>query len=152
MGDPRVPVRVSSRSGNRLRDGSRRRRHGSTLKKPHKQTWVKVNASVDDGVAELVRSLNAFPRLQTIESCQGRSDRPAWVCFSYGEYWNDSWRDLADFVLGYLGPGLARAVGDGASITLRVTNSGLVRAELTVRPGATHATVRGLRRLLALRR
>lgn len=118
------------------------------MKRPHRQTWVKVNVPVDERVADLVRRLNAFPRLQTIESCQGASERPAWVCFSFGDYWRHSWRDLASFVLGYLGPGLAREVGDRATVTLRVTESGLVHGELVVRPGAIQLTLRALTRLL----
>lgn len=120
----------------------------SNLKRPHKQSWIKINAPVDDGVADLVSSLSAFPRLQTIESCQGGSDSSSWVCFCYGDYWRHPWRDLANFVLGYLGPALAHEIGDRASLTLRVTDSGLVHGEMRVRPGAMRVTISALRRLL----
>lgn len=113
----------------------------------HAQKWVKVNAPVDAALEELVRSLSAFPRLQTIESCQGSRTRPAWVCFSYGNSWEHPWRELASFVLGYLGPGLKSRVGDRADLLLRVATSGRVQAELAVRPGAMRQTVTALRDL-----
>lgn len=112
----------------------------------HTQRWVKVNAPVDAELEELVRVLSAFPRLQTIESCQGTEARPAWVCFTYGNSWNHPWRELASFVLDYLGPGLMSRVGDRADLVLRVT-MGKVQAELTVRPGAMRQTVKALRNL-----
>jgi len=59
-------------------------------KKPHPQTWVKVNAS--------------------------------------------SWQDLSEFVFGYFGPTLTRALGDRVDICVRVTEAGNIRAELCVRP------------------
>lgn len=118
------------------------------FKKRHKQTWVKINAPVDKEIVKLIEVLSSFPRLETVESCQGNANRSAWVCFRYGDYWLHPWRDLASFVLGYLGPGLAHMVGDNASVTLQVTEFGLVQGELAVRPGATHATVSALRRLV----
>lgn len=114
----------------------------------HRRKWVKVNVPVDAALEELVSVLGAFPRLQTIESCQGMGQRPAWVCFTYGNVWEHSWRDLASFVLGYLGPGLMRFVGDRADLTLHLTPSGRVQAELTVRPGAMRQTVKALRVLV----
>ena len=53
----------------------------------HPTTWVKVNALVDKGIAELVVLLNEVEGLQTLESCQGGSpanpdeERPAYVFF-----------------------------------------------------------------------
>lgn len=113
----------------------------------HAQKWVKVNAPVDVALKELVRALSAFPRLQTIESCQGNDTRPAWVCFTYGNSWEHPWRELASFVLGYLGPRFVSRVGDRADLVLRVTTMGKVQAELTVRPGAIRQTVKALRDL-----
>ncbi len=64
----------------------------------HAQTWVKINAPVDAALDELMCVLSTFPRLQTIESCQGNRTRPAWVCFSYGNSWEHPWRELASLV------------------------------------------------------
>ncbi len=113
----------------------------------HPQVWAKVNAPVDEGIADLVAALSAFPALQTVESCQGAPDRGAWICFQYGDYWNHPWRSLADFVLGYLAPGLASLVGDDANVRIQVTASGQVFGELSVRPGAESRVSRAVRTL-----
>ncbi len=102
----------------------------------HKHVWVKVNAPVDHGVAELVEALSMFNGLETIESCEGDDNVPAWVGFWYGNHWDDPWRGLAEFVLGYLAPYLGQKVGDGAGLIIRSTESGRPRGEITVRSGA----------------
>lgn len=114
---------------------------------PHTQTWVKVNAPVDEGVAELIGALCAFPKLRTIESCQGGEGRPAWVCFQYADEAAREWRGLAEFVLGYLGPGLARQVGDRAQIDIHVRSCGDCHGELRVWLEAMPQVLRALRRL-----
>ncbi|MFH2057232.1 MAG: hypothetical protein ABIJ61_14840 [bacterium] len=48
----------------------------------HKQTWVKVNAPVDDGIASLVMALNEFEGIITVDSCQGTENEPAYVFFT----------------------------------------------------------------------
>ena len=124
---------------------------------PHKQVWVKGNAHVDEGVAALIQALSSFPNLQTIESCQGepsprpKSDReeglPALVFFTYGlEQSSRPYQNIADFVLGYLGPGLNRTLGDLVNISLQITDYG-TRCDLIVRDGAVQSTVRAIRRL-----
>jgi hypothetical protein len=54
---------------------------------------VKVNAPVDEGIAELVAALSEFPEIETLESCQGDHDKPAFVIFRLG-----SWRDCGSFL------------------------------------------------------
>lgn len=98
----------------------------------HEQVWVKINAPVDRAIGGLISALSAFPKLQTIESCQGNGKEAAWVCFVYGIDAGEAWRELADFVLGYLGPRLAREVGDLASVRIQVTSFGRARGELWV--------------------
>lgn len=113
----------------------------------HKQTWVKVNAPVDKGIKELVVALSAFPKLQTIESCQGEGEG-AWVCFWYGDYWSEKpHKDLADFVLGYLAPRLHEELGDSIVISIRVDSAGIPQGDFTVRPGALPNTLKVLRSL-----
>jgi hypothetical protein len=104
----------------------------------HEQVWAKVNAPVDRGVADLVAALSEFPGLETVESCEGGADRPAWICFRYGRYWQaaEPWRETAEFVLGHLAPQLYDRVGDSATITLRPRGDGDAIADLTVRPEA----------------
>ncbi len=69
------------------------------------------------------------------------------MCFHYGDHWKHPWRDLAGFVLGYLGPELARLVGDAASVAIHVTESGRVQGELIVRPGMVVVTSKAIGRL-----
>ena len=113
-------------------------------KNGHAQVWVKVNAPVDRGLEPLISALSAFPSLQTLESCEGDADRPAWVCFYYGSYWEQQWRGLADFTLGFLGPALIREVGDSAAVSIRVDACGIPRGELSVRPGMISAVTSAL--------
>ena len=91
----------------------------------HEQVWVKVNAPVDKGIADLVSALALFPKLQTIESCQGTKGR-AWVCFVYGE----DWKELSNFVLGFIGPKITREFGDRVDLSIRVAEAGTIRAEM----------------------
>jgi len=115
--------------------------------KPHKQVFVKVNAHVDSQIAGLVSALSLFPKLETIESCQGSDQQSAWICFYYGNYWDHPWRDLATFIFEYLAPRLIRKVGDDVSIRIQVTPSSRILGELSVRPGATHRVERAIRLL-----
>ncbi len=123
---------------------------------PHKQVWVKVNAPVDEGIADLIRALSAFPKLETTESCQrgwkrsivDKEGAPAIVFFHYGQHDHaHPYREIGDFVLGYLGPGLMKELGDLVNISLHVTTQYIIMAELTVRQGAMRRTVRAVRRL-----
>lgn len=52
----------------------------------HRQVWVKVNAQVDAGVAELVSILSAIDGLQTMQSCEGiKGESDAYVYFGCGD-------------------------------------------------------------------
>ena len=115
----------------------------------HTQTWVKVNAPVDEGVRGIVSALAEFPALETVESCEGNEDEGPWVCFRYGRYWENPWKELSEFVLGTFAPALMEAVGDDASVRIQVTPSKEVFGELSVRPGAAsrvEAAIRSLAR------
>ena len=70
------------------------------INKTHKTEWVKVNVPVDSGVKGIVSALSDFIQLETVESCEGHNGDGSWVCFRYGSYWENSWCELADFVLG----------------------------------------------------
>jgi hypothetical protein len=109
----------------------------------HKQSTAKVNVLVDKRVKKLVEALSVFPKLQTIESCQGDSTHSAFVCFLYG----NSWGELANFVLGYIGKELAVKLGDRVSVSIQVNSYGLPRGELTVRPGAIHKLTKVIKSL-----
>ena len=55
-----------------------------------KQFWsnvhapVKVNAWADEGIAPLVEVLNLFPAVETLDSCEGRDGKDAYVYFRCG--------------------------------------------------------------------
>jgi hypothetical protein len=100
----------------------------------HQQTWTKVNAPVDQGVSALVEALSRFHELETVESCQGDQNEGSWVCFRYGRYWEEPWRDLTEFVFGFLAPRLFEKVGDSAQLVLRPRAGGIALADLSIRP------------------
>lgn len=115
--------------------------------KNHNIKWVKVNVPVDNGVFGIVSALSGFPKLETIESCEGHNGSGPWVCFRYGSYWENSWCELVHFVLGYLSPHLISFVGDDASVKIQTTPSGNIFSELCVRPGAASRVEAAIRRL-----
>jgi hypothetical protein len=99
----------------------------------HPQVWAKVNAPVDQGLVELIETLSLFRPLQTIESCQGNAGEYARVSFIYGCERKEPWKKLAEFVLGFLGPELAKNFGDRVHTSIRVgkTNS-WIQGELLI--------------------
>ncbi len=113
----------------------------------HRVISIKVNALIDEDICGLVEALNLFPELQTIESCQGNKSNPCWISFYYGDYRLKSWGKMAKFVFEYLGPRIMHKVGDGANIIIRVTGSGQIQGELSVRKGAISAVIKSIREL-----
>lgn len=71
---------------------------------PHRQVITKVNALVDEGIAPLVEALSQLVGVLTLDSCEGSSDRPAQVYFTYGADWHQ---------LGELVQRLARSLREG---------------------------------------
>ena len=117
------------------------------MKKSHNQKITKVNVAVDLGIVDLINALSLFPELQTIESCQGSSKEAAIVWFYYGKYWLHQWKDIAKFILGYLGPELTREIGDRARLYLEISNCGITQGALEVYPGGMPKTVRAIKKL-----
>jgi hypothetical protein len=109
----------------------------------HPQVWVKVNAPVDEGIADLIKTLSLFPKLRTFESCERDGDRHAFVAFDYG----DDDRELSEFVLRFLGPRLAHKFGDLVWSSVNVTDVGLIQGELMVRRPVIERVARFVRRL-----
>jgi len=74
----------------------------------HDQVWVKVNAQVDIGIAEIVELLNRVDGLETLQSCQGiPGEAPAYVYFSCGD-----WQNVCRFVFDEVGPKLHERLDD----------------------------------------
>jgi len=87
----------------------------------YRQNYVKVNVPLDEGMKGLITTLSSFELLETVECCEGHENRNAWVCFRYGSYWGHPWRELVNFVLGFMAPGLVSIVGD--DVNVRIQNS-----------------------------
>lgn len=71
----------------------------------HPETFVKVNARVDVGVAPLVTALSSLQGVETVESCQGGAGHQAFVLFRYGQ-WRDCGALLFDQILAEMEPDL----------------------------------------------
>lgn len=103
---------------------------------PHRTVLVKVNAPVDEGIAEIVTALNAFPGLYTTQSCQGRENGYGFVWFRYG----DTLYEAVDFFVWFskqvsVVPGV-RVLAESAGATIRI--------ELRVEPPAIRELVERL--------
>lgn len=108
----------------------------------HQQVWVKVNAQVDAGLAEVVRLLNEVPQLDTLQSCQGfPGEAPAYVYFKFGD-----WKKLCEFAFSRLAPLLPD--NDGVVLTVEAAGKESPMAKLTFDAAATEAVAAALRRLV----
>jgi hypothetical protein len=114
----------------------------------HQQDLAKVNVLVDKALVELVEALNLFPALQTIESCQAANNKHPWIAFNYGKN-RRRWKDLTNFVFGYLGPKLAHAVGSSATLSVVVTENGTIQGELSIRRDAVSSVTKAVVNLCA---
>lgn len=98
----------------------------------HKQVWVKVNAQVDEELAELVVALNAVPELETVESCQGgpiegRSGvANAFIYFYYGD-----WPQISRFAFDEMAPALSRI----GSVQVDRAGTGNPMGKIIILPG-----------------
>jgi len=122
----------------------------------HRQVFVKVNAEVDIGIADLISALNLFPGLMTYSSCAGKlgSDgtdgRAAHIEFYYG----NNWAETSHFVFEFLAPGLFELLGSYARIKLEwgggngtPTTPHRVSATLELRPSQISNAVRAIKAL-----
>jgi hypothetical protein len=92
----------------------------------HPQTWIKVNAPVDEGVAEIVSILNTVDGLETRQSCQG--DGHDYVYFTCGD-----WMTLSQFVFEQIGPALKSKLDQDATLAVEATNADETMAKLSFR-------------------
>lgn len=109
----------------------------------HQQTWIKVNAPIDQGIAPVVALLNEIEGLQTLDSCEGtHGEKPAHVYFYYGD-----WKCIGRFVFESLGPLLALEAGSVGSVSVEVFNGSLPMGKLTFEAEATDVVASVLQRL-----
>jgi hypothetical protein len=110
----------------------------------HPQTWIKVNAPVDEGVAEIVSLLNNIEGIVTLDSCQGDpGDRRGYVYFSCGE-----WKRLSQVVFEQIGPALKGRLDDDATLTVEATNADEPMAKLSFRAEASGMVASALKEML----
>ncbi len=110
----------------------------------HSQTWVKVNAPVDAGVAELVAVLNSVDGLETLQSCQGDAGgRNGYVYFACGD-----WRRMCEFVFQTIGPKLKSRVDEDATLIVEATSADSPMAKLSFKAEAADMVVSALKEVL----
>jgi hypothetical protein len=111
----------------------------------HVQTWVKVNAPVDAGVAELVALLNSVEGLETLQSCQGDAGgRDGYVYFACGD-----WQKMCEFVFQKIGPTLKNRLDDDATLVVEATSADAPMAKLSFKAEAISVMVSALKEALS---
>jgi hypothetical protein len=110
----------------------------------HEQVWVKVNAPVDSGVAELVSILNSVDGLETLQSCQGDpGKRDGYVYFSCGD-----WRTMSEFIFQKIGPVLKNRLDEDARLIVEATSADSPMAKLSFKAEAAGIVVSALKEVL----
>jgi hypothetical protein len=114
----------------------------------HPQTWIKVNASVDQGVAEIVSMLNTVDGLETLQSCQGEpGGSEGYVYFACGD-----WQNVSRFVFERIGPVLKERLDEDATLVVQATNANEPMAKLSFRAEASGMVVSALKEVLRYER
>ena len=91
----------------------------------HPQVWVRVNATVDEGVSRLVCLLNEIPHLRTMDSCQGSPGLAGHVFFSFKD-----WCSVGELLFDRLAP-LLEAAGEEVTLSVEIFNGSLPTGKLT---------------------
>ena len=114
----------------------------------HTQVWVKVNAPVDSGVAEIVSILNSVEGLETLQSCQGDpGERDAYLYFSFGD-----WQNMCAFAFQRIGPALKRDVDEDVRLVVEATEGDSPLAKLSFKAEATGMVASALKEVLRYER
>lgn len=114
----------------------------------HPQTWIKVNAPVDEGVAEIVAILNTVDGLETLQSCQGEpGEREGYVYFACGD-----WQKISQFVFEHIGPVLKERLEEDATLVVQATSSDEPMAKLSFRAEASGMVASALKEVLRYER
>ena len=100
----------------------------------HEQVCVKVNAHVDEGIADLVAALNSVKGLVTIASCQGWTGvSNAHVYFYFGD-----WETISRFAFQEIAPAIQGI--DGTSISVEIFNESEPMGKLNIRDTVPQVT------------
>jgi hypothetical protein len=110
----------------------------------HTQSWVKVNATVDSGIVEIVSLLNSVDGLATLQSCQGDAGgREGYVYFNCGD-----WQKMCEFVFQKIGPVLKNRVDEDAILVVEMTSTDAPLAKLSFKAEAAGMVVSALKEAL----
>src|ERR1700731_227820 len=110
----------------------------------HRQTSVKVNAQVDEGVAGLVSALSEISALETLESCQGGEDLPAFVIFRFG-----SWRCCGKFLFDRLLQAMDPDLRSDVSLSIVGYSATYCHGRISLSPAAIEPMANLVRSVLA---
>jgi hypothetical protein len=111
----------------------------------HPQTWVKINALVDEGVAEIVSILNTVDGLETLQSCQGEpGERDSFVYFACGD-----WKRLSEFIFERIGPALRGRLDEDVTLLAQATSADVPMAKLSFRAEAAETVGSVLKAILS---
>lgn len=111
----------------------------------HEQVWVKVNAPVDRGIAQVVTALSKLNDLQAVDSCQGEPNggKAAHVYFYYRD-----WRSIGELVFERIEPALHAKVGSAATVSVEVFNGSNPMGKLSFDAEATDMVASALDQIL----
>lgn len=97
----------------------------------HKEVEVKVNALVDEGVADLIVALSTVPGLVTMESCQGGNGQDAYVFFHMQD-----WQQIGDLLFERLLPAMSSDLRSVVALRLQAYDTRFARGSITLDPNA----------------
>jgi hypothetical protein len=111
----------------------------------HRTVPVKVNAWVDEGIADLVSALSEIDGLITLESSQGDvGDGDAFVIFQYGD-----WRQCGELLFDHILPRLSSDLRADVSLKLQAYDTDTASARIAIEPRAVAAFTERVREILA---
>lgn len=105
---------------------------------------MKVNALVDEGIADLVAALSGVPGLVATESCQGGDGQDAYVHFRMRD-----WREVGEFLFDRLLPAMSPDLRSNVALRVQVYDARVARGSVTLDPCAVTALAACVRELVA---
>jgi len=111
----------------------------------HREVPVKVNAWVDEGIADLVSALSEIDGLITLESCQGDAgEREAFVIFRYGD-----WQQCGELLFGKILPAMSPDMRAAVSLKLQAYDNDTASGFVSIEPSAVPDFVECVRCVLS---
>jgi hypothetical protein len=111
----------------------------------HREVQVKVNAFVDEGIADLIGALSdVVPGLVTLESCQGGDGQDAFVFFRMPD-----WRETGEFLFDRLLPTLSPDLRGVVALRIQAYDTRVARGSITLDPRAISLLAECVRSLAA---